>query len=116
MQYYCNECKQTISKEEFYYSMNKHKRPLCSNHQQTNNISKTTKDLQNLVKNRHKDDVTNETTTQTPQLKTIKDWIAADMETWDKALNKENNKDNNKNIIIKVSDENTKNSPKRIKK
>jgi len=115
MPYYCNECKKTITKEEFYYSMNKHKKPLCSTHQQNNNISKTTKDLQNLVKNRHKDDATNESTQETHQLKTIKDWIAADLETWDKVLNKKENNSSN-NIIIKVSDKQTKNSPNRIKK
>lgn len=92
--------------------MNKHKKPLCSTHQQNNNISKTTKNLQNLVKHRHKDDVTNESTTQTttqpsPQLKTIKDWINADMNTWDKALNK--NKKADEHYIIKVSEENIKN-------
>ncbi|MCX6666387.1 MAG: hypothetical protein NT038_10105 [Euryarchaeota archaeon] len=113
MQYYCNECKKTISLQEFSYSMNKHKRPLCTDHQRTNNICKTTKDLQDLVKNRHKDDVTNEATTQpSPQLKTIKDWIAADMETWDKTLNKKTDE----SFIIKVSDEQTKNSPKHTKK
>ena len=111
MTYFCAECKQTITTEEFRFSMNKYKKPLCSNHQQSNNLNPTTKSLQDLVRNRHKDDVTNEatetttSTTSSPQLKTIKDWISADMEAWDKAINK---KENSSSIIIKVSEEETK--------
>jgi len=63
--------------EEFQYSMNRYKKALCSDHQRINRISGTTKDLQDLVRNRHKDEVIKEI----PNLKTIKDWIKADLET-----------------------------------
>jgi hypothetical protein len=42
----------------------------------------TTKDLQELVRERHKDELVKEI----PVLKTVKDWIAADFETWEKVL------------------------------
>jgi len=109
MGYYCNECKKTISMEEFHYSMNRYKKALCSDHQRSNRISGTTKDLQDLVRNRHKDELIKEI----PTLKTIKDWINADFETWDKVLNKEGDE----RYSIKVSGEELKNSSsKRIKK
>jgi len=45
-----------------------------------------TKGLQDLVRARHKDELIQEI----PVLKTVKDWIAADFETWAKVLkNKE---------------------------
>ena len=108
MGYYCNECKKTISGEEFHYSMNKYKKALCSDHQHSNSISDTTKDLQDLVRDRHKDELIKET----PSLKTIKDWINADFEIWDKVIKKEDDE----RYSIKVSEEYTKNSySKRIK-
>ena len=108
MGYYCNECKKTISMEEFSYSMNRYKKALCSNHQRSNSISGTTKELQDLVRTRHKDELIQEI----PQLKTIKDWINADLETWDKVLKKEGEG----SYRIKVSGEEPKNSyQKRVK-
>lgn len=85
MDYYCNECKKIISVEEFRYSMNRCHKALCRDHQRSHVISGTTKDLQNLVKERHKDELRKET----PDLKTVKDWIHADFTTWDKVLKKE---------------------------
>jgi len=102
MGYYCNECKKTISAEEFFYSMNRYKKALCSDHQRSNSISGTTRDLQDLVRERHKDELIKET----PSLKTIKDWINADFETWDKVLNKKDIE----SYIVKVSEEDLKNS------
>ena len=108
MGYYCNKCKKTISGEEFRYSMNRYKKALCSDHQHSNSISDTTKDLQDLVRDRHKDELIKET----PSLKTVKDWINADFETWDMVLNKEDDE----SIGIKVSGAELKNSSsKRIK-
>jgi hypothetical protein len=83
MGYYCNECKKTISQDEFFYSMNRYHKALCPDHQRSTYIGGTTKDLQDLVRDRHKDEMTQEI----PVLKTVKDWIAADFETWDKVLN-----------------------------
>jgi hypothetical protein len=108
MGYYCNKCKKTISGEEFRYSMNRYKKALCSDHQHSNSISDTTKDLQDLVRDRHKDELIKET----PSLKTVKDWINADFEIWDKVIKKEDDE----RYSIKVSEEYTKNSySKRIK-
>jgi hypothetical protein len=108
MGYYCNECKRTISMEEFFYSMNRYNKALCSDHQHSNRISGTTKELQDLVRDRHKDELVEEI----PDLKTIKDWINADFETWDKIVKKEDDERN----IIKDSGEDMKNSySKRIK-
>jgi len=67
--------------EEFQYSMNKYGKALCRDHQHDKRLSETTKDLRALVRNRHKDELKKEI----PNLKTIKDWIKADFETWDKA-------------------------------
>ena len=64
--------------------MNRYHKALCRAHQRSNSISGTTKDLQDLVRERHQDELIKET----PSLKTIKDWIHADFETWDKVLNK----------------------------
>jgi len=109
MGYYCNECKKTISAEEFFYSMNRYNKALCSDHQRSNSIRGTTKDLQDLVRDRHKDELIKEI----PTLKTIKNWINADFETWDKVLNKKDTE----SYIVKVSEEESKNSSsKRIKK
>jgi hypothetical protein len=109
MGYYCNECKKTISAEEFFYSMNRYHKALCSDHQRITSIGGTTKGLQDLVRERHKDELIQET----PVLKTVKDWIAADFETWDKVLN---NKDEG-SYRITVSGEEVKNSAsKRSKK
>ena len=94
--------------EEFHYSMNRYKKALCSDHERINRISGTTKDLQDLVREIHKDELIKEI----PNLKTVKDWINADFETWDKVLNKKDDE----SYIIKVSEEDMKNSySKRIK-
>ncbi|MBE3140449.1 MAG: hypothetical protein IMZ53_07695 [Thermoplasmata archaeon] len=88
--------------------MNRYKKALCSDHQRSNSISGTTKDLQDLVRARHKDELIKEI----PHLKTIKDWINADFETWDKVLKKQDVE----SYSIKVSGEESKNSSsKRIK-
>ena len=94
--------------EEFQYSMNKFGKALCKSHQRDKRLSETTKDLRALVRNRHKDELKKEI----PNLVTIKDWIKADFETWDKAIKK----DDDGSYIIKVSEEEIKNSySKRIK-
>jgi hypothetical protein len=88
MGYYCNECKKTISSEEFFYSMNRYHKALCPDHQRSScsssSIGGTTKDLQDLVRERHHDELIKEI----PVLKTVKDWINADFETWEKVLTK----------------------------
>jgi len=56
-----------------------------------------------LRRNRLKDELIKET----PSLKTVKDWIAADFETWEKVLN---NKDEG-SYRVTVSGEEVKNSP-----
>jgi hypothetical protein len=109
MGYYCSECKKTISMEEFHYSMNRYNKALCRDHQHSNSIRGTTKDLQDLVRERHKDELIQ----ATPTLKTIKDWISADLETWEKVLNKKDDGGYSSN----VSGEELKNrSSKRFKK
>ena len=108
MEYYCNECKKTISDKEFHYSMNRYKKALCSDHQRSNRIKGTTKDLQDLVRNRHNDELIKEI----PRLKTVKDWINADFEIWDKVIKKEEDDRDS----ITGSEEDTKNRySKRIK-
>ncbi len=102
MRYYCNECKKTITMEEFQYSMNKFRKALCKEHQSDNRISGQTKDLQDLIKKRHKDELKKEI----PNLKTIEDWIKADLETWDKAIKKEDDGQ----YMIKTSEKDTKHS------
>jgi len=85
MRYYCNECNKTITMEEFQYSMNKYRKALCKEHQRLQRIRGPTKDLQDLVRRRHKDELTKEV----PKLVSIKDWIHADFDTWDKVLKQE---------------------------
>ncbi len=102
MRYYCNECKKTITMEEFQYSMNKFRKALCKEHQRDKRISGQTKDLQDLVRKRHKDELKKEI----PNLKTVEDWIKADLETWDKAIKKEGDAQ----YMIKTSEEDTKHS------
>lgn len=82
--------------EDFQFSMNKYGKALCKNHQFINRISSTTKNLQDLVRNRHKDELKKEI----PSLKTVKDWINADFNTWDKVIKKEGGDQ----YIIKVSE------------
>jgi hypothetical protein len=101
MGYYCNECKKTISAEEFFYSMNRYHKALCTDHQRSNSIRGMTKDLQDLVRDRHKEELIKEI----PVLKTVKDWIAADFDTWEKVLK---NKDEG-SYRITVSGEEEKN-------
>ena len=100
MQYYCNECKKTITIEEFQYSMNKFKKALCRNHQCDRKLGQTTKNLKDLVLSRHKDELKNEK----PSLKSIKDWINADYDIWDKVIKKEREG----SYIIKFSEESAK--------
>jgi len=82
MGYYCNDCKKTLTAEEFFYSMNKYHKALCAEHQRSVSIRGTTQGLQDLVRERHKDELIQDV----PVLRTVKDWIAADFETWDKVL------------------------------
>ena len=94
--------------EEFQYSINKFRKVLCKEHQRDKRISGQTKALQDLVRKRHKDELKKEM----PNLKTIKNWIKADFETWDKAIKKEGDEQ----YIIKTSEEDTKHSyPRPIK-
>jgi len=67
--------------------MNRYHKALCRDHQRSTSIRGTTKDLQDLVRARHQDELVQEA----PVLKTVKDWINADFETWDKVLNKKDN-------------------------
>jgi hypothetical protein len=108
MGYYCSECKTTISDEEFHYSMNRYHKALCRDHQRGVSIRGTTKDLQDLVRERHQDELVHET----PVLKTVKDWINADFETWDKVLNKKNDG----SYCVNVSEEELKNRSSRRSK
>ena len=71
--------------EEFQYSMNKFRKALCKEHQRLHRISGPTKDLQDLVRRRHKSELTQEV----PKLVSVKDWINADFDTWDKAIKQE---------------------------
>ena len=109
MGYYCNECKKTISDEEFFYSMNRYHKALCTDHQRSTSIGGTTKGLQDLVRERHKDELVKEI----PVLKTVKDWINADFETWEKVLN---NKDEGSYRITVAGEEGKNSSSKRSKK
>lgn len=89
--------------------MNRYKKALCTDHQRSKRIPGSTEDLQDLVRERHSDEVQKEI----PELKTIKDWIAADLETWEKVLNKKGDE----TYIITTSEEDTKNRyAKRSKK
>jgi len=109
MGYYCNECKKTISDEEFFYSMNRYHKALCTDHQRSTSIGGTTKGLQDLVRERHKDELVIEI----PVLITVKDWINADFETWEKVLN---NKDEGSYRITVAGEEGKNSSSKRSKK
>jgi hypothetical protein len=109
MGYYCNDCKKTISDEEFFYSMNRYHKALCTDHQRSTSIRGTTKVLQDLVRERHKDELIQET----PVLKTVKDWINADFETWDMVLK---NKDEGSYRITVSGEEGKNRSSKRSKK
>jgi len=109
MGYYCNECKKTISAEEFFYSMNRYHKALCPDHQRSSSIGGTTKGLQDLVRERHKDELVKEI----PVLKTVKDWIAADFETWEKVLK---NKDEGSYCVTVSGEEGKNRHQKRIKK
>lgn len=64
--------------------MNKYHKALCAEHQRSRSIRGTTQGLQDLVRERHAEEVVQET----PLLTTVKDWIAADLKTWEKVLNK----------------------------
>ena len=89
--------------------MNRYHKALCLDHQRSRSIRGTTQELQSLVRERHKDELIQEI----PVLKTVKDWIAADFETWEKVLN---NKDEGSYRIM-ISGEEVKNrDQKRNKK
>lgn len=62
--------------------MNKYHKALCPDHQRRRSIRGTTQELQDLVRERHQDELIQET----PVLRTVKDWINADFETWEKVL------------------------------
>jgi hypothetical protein len=85
MEYYCNICRKTISPEEFSFSMNRYKKALCRDHLKSQGMSGATKDLQEMMRKRRTDEVKQDL----PQLKTVKDWINADFDTWDKVVKKE---------------------------
>jgi len=88
--------------------MNRYHKALCRDHQRSTSIRGTTKELQDLVRERHQDELVQEI----PVLKTVKDWINADFETWEKVLNKKDTE----SYSITVSGEELKNSSsKRIK-
>jgi hypothetical protein len=88
MNYYCNECKTSITEEEFYYSMNKYKKALCKQHQSIDlKLKGSTKDLQSFIKKRH----TQQRYEKNSEMKSIKDWINADIKTWEKVIKKQNN-------------------------
>lgn len=88
--------------------MNRYHKALCRDHQRSTSIRGTTKELQDLVRERHQDELIQEP----PVLKTVKDWINADFETWDEVLNKKDG-----SYSINVSGEDLKNSvSKRSKK
>jgi hypothetical protein len=109
MGYYCNECKKTISEEEFFYSMNRYNKALCRDHQRSKSIRGTTKDLQDLVRERHKEELVQEI----PELRTVKDWINADFETWERVLKKRDAESYSSNVS---EEESKKGSSKRGKK
>ena len=89
--------------------MNRYHKALCPDHQRSRSIRGTTQELQDLVRERHKDELIQEI----PVLRTVKDWIAADFETWEKVLK---NKDEG-SYRITVSGEEVKNrDQKRSKK
>ncbi len=89
--YYCTICKKTITKSMFQYSMNKFKKPLCSDHQNKDkitNVKNGTKKLQDLVRKRHSEKMN----INKLHLKSIKDWIEADLDNWADELNKNKTK------------------------
>ena len=95
MDYYCNICKKPITKDVFRYSMNKFKRPLCPIHQgeqlsvhTQDKLSETTKSLQSMMKRRQQTISEINQGEQEDSPKSIKDWINADIETWDHVLKK----------------------------
>ncbi|MFO7677625.1 MAG: hypothetical protein R6V50_04505 [Thermoplasmatota archaeon] len=99
MNYYCNECKDAITKEEFFFSMNRYKKPLCKLHQTCcMKLTGTTKDLQEFVKKRH----TVQRQKESLELISIKDWINADIDTWEKAIKKNKMKRKNKFIHMRL--------------
>ncbi len=88
--------------------MNRYHKALCPDHQRSSSIGGTTKGLQDLVRERHKEELIQEI----PVLKTVKDWIAADFETWERVLNKKGAE----SYRVTVSGEEGKNSPSKPSK
>jgi hypothetical protein len=95
MDYYCNVCKKPITQDVFRYSMNKYKTPLCSLHQEEHQsvhsqekMSSHTKSLQSMMKRRQQTNEITEPQENEVRPQSIKDWINADINTWDEALKK----------------------------
>ena len=89
--------------------MNKYHKALCAEHQRSRSIRGTTQELQDLVRERHKDELIQDI----PVLRTVKDWIAADFETWEKVLK---NKDTGSYRITVSGNEGKNRSSKPTKK
>jgi len=64
--------------------MNRYHTALCPLHQQRRSVRGTTQELQELVRQRHTDEVPEEV----PELRTVKDWISVDLETWGRVIRK----------------------------
>ena len=99
MDYYCNICKKPITTDVFRYSINKYKKPLCKIHQHDEEsvhtqqkMSTHTKNLQTLIKKRHNQEEAYEEIDQQEKPRSIKDWINADIGTWDQILKKNKTK------------------------
>ena len=90
MSYYCGICKETITYAEYRYSIEHFNKALCREHQKEpsnkteKKIDSHTKRIQDMLKRSHQSKIKKDTV----ELKSIKDWIDADFETWDKVLNK----------------------------
>ncbi len=90
MRYYCNICKETITSSEYRYSIEHFNKALCRDHQKEypnkteKKMNTHTKRIQDMLKRSHQSEIKKDTV----ELKSIKDWIDADFETWDKVLNK----------------------------
>ena len=101
--YYCNICNKTITKKMFQYSMNKYNKALCFDHQNKQKsvfINENTMSLQELVKKRHSDVLV----PGKDNLKSIKDWIEADFDSWKNELSE----NKSKSYFININTENDK--------
>ena len=115
MRYYCNICKETITSSEYRYSIEHFNKALCKEHQKEypnkteKKMNSHTKRIQDMLKRSHQSEIKKETV----ELKSIKDWINADFETWDKVLNKKAHESLLINIHKTNGFEETKNKTKR---